>query len=408
MMKAVLVIADGLGGRITDYNGKTCLEAADTPNLDHLAKIGINGLLDPIEHGVRPGSDTAHLSIFGYDPKEVYTGRGVFEALGIGMDVRDGDICFRANLATVDDELRVVDRRAGRINEGLDEIEKAINSVEVDDVEIIYKSSVEHRGALIIRGEGLSYRITDTDPHKTGKKVLRAKAIERAVSAEKTAAIVNEFTKKVHDVLKDLEINRKRMKEGKAPANIVLLRGASIKPDIKPLKEIYGIEGSAIAGGALYLGIAKAIGLKTIKPEGATGRKDSNLLSKVKTALGELESRDFVFIHFKGADSCAHDHDADAKIEFIEKIDNAIGYLLDNIDLEDAHIAFTGDHSTPIEYGDHTADPVPLVIAGKNVIPDDVERFNERDAMRGGLHRISGRVLPVLFGYCNFLDKFGA
>ncbi|HDI23763.1 MAG TPA: phosphoglycerate mutase, partial [Thermoplasmatales archaeon] len=133
------------------------------------------------------------------------------------------------------------------------------------------------------------------------------------------------------------------------------------------------------------------------------------LISKVKAALEELDKgKDFVFIHFKGADSCAHDHDAKSKIEFIEKIDQALGYLLENVDLDDIHIAFTGDHSTPIEFGDHTADPVPIIIAGRNVTPDDVKRFSERSAMKGGLGRISGRVIPILFGYCDWLEKFGA
>lgn len=408
-MKAILIIADGLGGRSTDYNGRTCLEAADTPNLDRLATIGINGLLDPIKPGVRPGSDTAHLSIFGYDPERIYTGRGVFEALGIGMEVKDGDICFRANLATVDNNLKVIDRRAGRINEGLKEIEEAINSIEIKDVKIIYRSSVEHRGALILRGGNLSHNITDADPHKVGLKVEKVKALTDDESARRTAEIVNEFIQRSHQILKNLPVNKRRERERKPPANIVLLRGASIKPKIKSLREIYGIEGSAIAGGALYLGIAKAIGLKTIKPEGATGRKDSDLISKVKAALEELDKgKDFVFIHFKGADSCAHDHDAKSKIEFIEKIDQALGYLLENVDLDDFHIAFTGDHSTPIEFGDHTADPVPIIIAGRNVTPDDVKRFSERSAMKGGLGRISGRVIPILFGYCDWLEKFGA
>lgn len=408
-MKAVLIIVDGLGGRPTDLDGRTCLEAADTPNLDELAEKGINGLLYPIKPGVRPGSDTAHLSIFGYDPEKVYTGRGIFEALGVGMDVRDGDICFRANLATVDEDLKVIDRRAGRINEGLEEIEEAINSIKMEDVEIIYKSSVEHRGALIIRGEGLSHHVSDVDPHKSNARIEEAKPLRNDESSKRTARIVNELTRRSFETLKDLRINRKRMKEGKMPANILLLRGASVKPRIKPVDELYGINGSAIAGGALYLGIARAIGLKAIKPEGATGRKDSNLIAKIDTALKELEEgKDFVFVHFKGADSCAHDRDARAKIEFIEKVDRAVSYLMENLDLKDVHICLTGDHSTPIEVGDHTADPVPIVIAGRNVVPDDVRRFDERSAMKGGLGRISGRVLPILFGYCDFLKKFGA
>ena len=166
-LKAILVIADGLGGRPTDYNGKTCLEAANTPNMDELAKRGATGLLDPIKPGVRPGSDTAHLSIFGYDPEKFYTGRGVFEALGIGMDVKKGDVCFRTNFATIDEDFVVKDRRAGRIREGSKELEEALKNLKPPepDVEVFFKSSTEHRGALVLRGKNLSNKITDVDPH---------------------------------------------------------------------------------------------------------------------------------------------------------------------------------------------------------------------------------------------------
>ena len=407
-MKAILVIADGLGGRPTDYNGKTCLEAANTPNLDELAKRGLTGLLDPIRPGVRPGSDTAHLSIFGYDPEKVYTGRGAFEALGIGMDVKDGDICFRANFATVDEDMVVLDRRAGRINEGIEELEKALRNLKHPDVEIFFKASTEHRGALIIRGENLSHQITDADPHETGVRIPEVRPMVRDESAMRTAKIVNEMVRESYNILKDVNVNKRRLKEKKPPANILLLRGASIKPDIPTMGSLYGIRGIAIAAGALYLGIAKAIGLKVKKAEGTTGRADSKIVNKAKLAVRELKNFDFVFIHVKGADSCAHDRNAKAKIGFIEKIDQMIGYLLDNLDMENTHIAFTGDHATPIEYGDHVADPVPIVFAGPNVIPDDIEEFNERAVMRGGLGRISGNVVPVLFGYCNWLKKFGA
>jgi 2,3-bisphosphoglycerate-independent phosphoglycerate mutase len=136
-VKGILVIADGLGGRPTDVNGKTCLEAARTPVLDDMARRGAQGLVDPIGPGIRPGSDTAHLSLLGYDPFEVYTGRGVFECLGIGMDVDEGDICFRANFATVeahDSGFVVTDRRAGRIESGQEELAAALNEIHLESV----------------------------------------------------------------------------------------------------------------------------------------------------------------------------------------------------------------------------------------------------------------------------------
>jgi len=410
-LKAVLVICDGLGGRPTDYNGKTCLEAANTPNIDELARRGITGLLDPIKPGVRPGSDTAHLSIFGYDPEKVYTGRGVFEALGIGMDVQDGDVCFRTNFATVDENFNILDRRAGRITEGTDELERALQSLKSSqpDVEVFFKASTEHRGAIVLRGHGLSGQITDADPHKTGVRMIRSEPLVDSEAARRTAEIVNELVEQSYHILKDLPINRKRESEGKLPANILLFRGAAVKPDIPSMEELYGIKGVGIAAGALYIGIARAIGLETKRAEETTGGADSKIINKAKLAVEELQNgKDFAFIHLKGADSCAHDHDAEAKIAYIEKVDEVIGYLLDNIDWDDTHLAFTGDHTTPVVYGDHVSDPVPVVFVGPNIMPDDVERFNERSVLKGGMGRISGRVVPILFGYCNWLKKYGA
>lgn len=408
-MKAVLIITDGLGGRPTDYKGKTCLEAAQTPNIDELARRGVTGLLDPIKPGVRPGSDTAHLSIFGYDPEKVYTGRGVFEALGIGMDVKDGDVCFRTNFATVDENLVVLDRRAGRITEGEKELEKALQNLKPSqpDVKVFFKASTEHRGALVLRGQGLSDKITDADPHKTGVKIVEAKPMDE--SAKKTAEIVNELVKQSYYILKDLPLNKKRKREGKLPANILLFRGAAAKPSIPSIEELYGVKGTAIAGGALYLGIAKALGMETKQAEGTTGGADSKIINKAKLAVKELQNgKDFIFIHLKGADSCAHDHDAEAKIKYIQKVDDVVGYLLNNLNWDETHLAFTGDHTTPIIYGDHVSDPVPIVFVGPNVTPDDVKEFNEKSVLKGGLGRISGRVVPILFGYCNWLKKYGS
>ncbi len=409
-MKGILVIADGLGGRPTDYDGKTCLQAAKTPNLDELARRGINGLLDPIAPGVRPGSDTAHLSIFGYDPYRDYPGRGVFEAVGIGLEVREGDVCFRANFATVDENFMVKDRRAGRIETGQAELERALQKIRLPsepNVKVLFKASTEHRGALVLRGADLSPAITEADPHDVGENVLVVRPTQDTPQAKRTATLVNELVRQSYQLLKDLPLNKERERQEKPPANILLLRGASGLPHLKTLPELYGTRGTVIAAGALYIGIGVLAGLEFKRAEGATGKLDSNLLSKVKLAVEELQSRDFVFVHMKGTDSAGHDHHAQAKIAFIEKIDEAIGYLLENLDWEETHLAFTGDHCTPIVYGDHTAEPVPLVIAGPSVIPDDVQAFDERGVMSGGLGRVSGNVVPMLAGYNDWLKKLG-
>lgn len=412
--KAVLFIADGLGGRPSDYNGKTCLEAADTPNLDRLADRGINGMLNPLGPGVRPGSDTAHLSLFGYDPEEVYSGRGIFEASGIGMKVQKNDVCFRTNFSTVDKEMEVKDRRAGRIQEGQEKLKEALqDGLELNrykDLEIIFETSTQHRGALILRGSKLSDKITGTDPHKTDVKVKKCKAVNGSKNVKRTAKIVNKITDRAHELLKDLDVNKDREERGKPPANALLLRGASTPPDIEPFQEKYGLEGVGIAAGALYLGVAKQIGLETRKPEGATGDLDSKIINKAKAAVKELEDgKDFAFIHVKGTDNAAHDHDAEAKKRVIEKIDRAVGYLIDKLDWKNTHLIFSGDHTTPIVYGDHTAEPIPILYRGREVRKDWVDRIGERSSVKGDLGFVNGQeVLPILFNYNNWLEKYGS
>ena len=408
-MKAILIIADGLGGRPTDVDGRTCLQAAETPNIDALAERGAVGLMDPIGPGVRPGSDVAHLSIFGYDPYNEYPGRGVFEAVGVGLDVQPGDVCFRTNFATVDDDFVVQDRRAGRIESGQADLEKALGRVDLgDDVQVIFKTSTEHRGALILRGDGLSAAITEADPHEPGQQVWEVRPTDHSAEAARTAELVNRLIRQSHEILNDLPLNRTREQDGKPPANVILPRGAAAAPHFQTLPEKYGIQGSVIGGGALYIGIGRLLGLEHRPVEGATGGLDTNLMNKADAAIEELQAKDFVFVHMKGTDSAGHDHNAAAKIDFIGRVDEAVGQIVDHLDWGETHLAFTGDHCTPIVYGDHTSEPVPIVFAGPNVIPDAVIAFCERTAQQGGLGRFSGRVIPIIAGYANWLKKYGA
>jgi len=412
-MKAILIIADGLGGRPTDMGGATCLERARTPNLDRLAEQGALGLMDPIAPGVRPGSDTSHLSIFGYDPFEVYTGRGAFEALGIGMEVRPGDICFRANFATVEERdgtLIVVDRRAGRLAEGK-ELEGAINEVSLADfgVSFSFRASTEHRGALVLRGKGLSAAVSDTDPHKVGVPVAEARPLDDSEDARRTAEILNAFSRRAYEALRDHPVNRRRAVEGKPPGNALLLRGAAVMPHLVPVTEAYGVRGICIAGGALYKGVARAAGLEVMEVPGATGDLKTDLSAKAKAALAALQQADFVFVHIKGTDNAGHDGDADAKRAFIERIDaEFFGPLLAGLDLAQVHICFSGDHTTSPAAMEHTADPVPVLFVGPAIRPDKTQAFTERAAGEGGLGRFSGRLVPQLLGYCDFGGKFGA
>jgi len=415
-MKGLLIIADGLGGRPTDLDGKTCLEAAETPVLDELAGRGAVGLVDPIGPGVRPGSDTAHLSLLGYDPYALYTGRGVYECLGIGMDVQAGDVCFRANLGTVektDEGFRLLDRRAGRIETGQEKLEAALSELRVtgiDRVDVAFRASTQHRGALLIRGPNLSRHASENDPHVTGKRIPDSvPTVEGDPGAVRTAAAINEITQRSYELLNDLPLNRARVEAGKPPANVVLLRGAADCPQIPSIESIYGVRSAVIAGGALYRGVALACGMDSIDVPGATGGLDTDLRAKADAAVEALSTYDVVFLHVKGTDNAGHDQDAEAKRGFIERIDRELfAPLAERLDWRETHLAFTGDHTTPIDYGDHTPEPVPVLFVGPNVCPDDVASFGERAAGRGGLGRFSGRVMPMVLGYCNRSPKFGS
>src|SRR2546427_9321709 len=215
--KILLVVLDGLGDRpIKGLGNKTPLQAAAREFLDWFAANGASGLVDPIAPGVCPGSDTSHLALLGYDPEAVYTGRGPFEAAGVGIDIKPGDVAFRCNFATVDLGWRIMDRRAGRIREGTDRLAASLDGMEIDDVTVLFRAGTEHRAALVLRGPGLSPEVSDTDPHDEGARVLSAKAT--ASDGESTARAVNEFMEESHKILRAHPVNVAREKAGQGLA----------------------------------------------------------------------------------------------------------------------------------------------------------------------------------------------
>lgn len=417
MLKAFLIVSDGMGDRPDKrLGGKTPLQSAKTPNLDRIAKIGCCGIMDTISPGIPPGSDTAHLAIFGYDPYKYYTGRGAFEALGVGIKVNPGDVAFRANFATLQENengLIIKDRRAGRsVPEG-DKLAKKLNEYElktVRDVKFRFEHSVEHRGVLVLSGHGLSYRVSDTDPHETEVLLQESKPLDDSEEALKTAKILNELSVAFHDILEDDPLNQERINRGDPPANGVLLRGAGILPDVTPLTEKYGISCSCVSAAALYRGVAAAVGMKLYKAPGDTATYETDEESMAKTALEILPENDLVFIHFKPTDNASHDGDPELKAKMIEKLDNMVGKLMEGIDLENEHyIILTADHTTPCSVREHTGEPVPLEIAGPGVRPDQTIAFSEIDCQGGGLGRLRGKdIMPIIMDYLGKTEKFGS
>lgn len=405
--KIVIVVMDGLGDRaVRELDYRTPLQVARKPNLDWFARNGTSGCMDIIGPGIRPGSDTSHLAILGYDPFTVYTGRGPFEAAGVGIVGKKGDIAFRCNFATVDSRMDVLDRRAGRIKEpDTAELVKALEGLEVNGFKAVVKEATEHRAVLLLSGKGLDPHVTDADPHAIARVQTSRPLVP---GAEPTADAVNEFVRRSYEILDAHPVNVRRRKDGLLPANILLPRGGGFFPDVEPFSKRHGLAGSCVAGVSLIKGICRVCGLEVVEAPGATGGLDTDMVSKARTALRELERKDFVLMNVKAADIVSHDGDARRKIEVIERLDSVAKVLREGLP-EGAAIAFCADHCTPVTRMDHSGDPVPLTIYSETSIKDRVNSYDEVSCASGGLGRIRGRdLLPILVDKVDRSEKFGA
>lgn len=372
-MKTVFVIFDGLADRpIRELGDKTPLEAANTPNLDYLAKNGTVGLMQPFQffNEKHPTSEGAHIGMFGY--KDYFLGRGPYEAAGINMPLYEGDVAFRVNFSTIKDGI-ITDRRAGRIKE-TEPLISALSNIEIKGVRFDIKRSNGHRAVLVLRGSNLSPDVFSNDPEKEGQAPFKIESA--SPKGEFTANLLNEYIDKAYKILNNLEFNKKR----KLPANYLLLRGAGQFRKIYPFKDKYGLEAACVAGGGLYKGIAKMIGMEVIEVPTATADIDTDLWDKFEAVQKALQKYDFVFLHIKGTDVCSHDGRYEDKKEFIEKADK---YFKDLLDVKDLQIVVTADHATPCELKEHSSDPVPILVYGKG--KDDVSHFSEKEVKNGKL-----------------------
>ncbi len=403
--KMLMLILDGIGDRsVKELGGKTPLEAAETPNLDKFAEEGQNGLMDTIAPGIRPGSDTGHLALLGYDPYQAYRGRGPFEAAGIGMDINLEDVAFRCNFATLE-EGKIVDRRAGRIKEKTDELAKVLQTIDLE-VDFKFEKAVEHRAVLVLKGEGLGGKVSDIDPHEVDTKFHQAEPLEDSAENKKTAEVLNDFVKKSIDVLSNHPVNRERKEKGKLPANIILPRGGGKVPKLENINSKHGLIAGAISGIPLVRGVCSLAGMNILQVKEATGGLDTDPKAVIDATVEALEEHDFMLVNIKGCDLSGHDGLPKEKIDFIEKIDSSLEPLYE---LEETYIALTGDHSTPVTIKDHSGDPLPLTIWGEDVRTDDIDAFNERACSRGSINRIKGKdLLNILKDLADRTEKFGA
>lgn len=382
--KIILISIDGLAdGPIPAFRNKTPLEFADTPNLDFLAKNGICGLVIPwVKKGEMPSSEDTHLAIFGYNPNKCNPGRGVLEALGIMKRVEPNLLCIRGNFSTVDEKMRIIDRRAGRINE-TESLIRSLNKIRLKNARIKVKKSFSYRVVVFARGRDLSPAISSNDPKRVGEIVRKIEAKNK--NAKKTADILNEFLEVAHSVLQNHPLNKRRIKEGKMPANYILLRGAGKFKKIESFYKRYGLKAGFIAGGVLYRGIGRYLGMKEIFVKNATGLADTNLFGKFEAARRSISRFDFIFLHIKPVDTFGEDGDYWGKKEYIEKIDSALSPLMD---LRNVMIVITGDHPTFSLKKSHWFAPNPILIFGTKE-KDNTQKFSERDCKRGVLGVIS-------------------
>ena len=385
--KILFVIADGLGG--IDYQGRgTELEAAQTPNLDQLAREGATGLIWPVAPGITPGSGPGHLALFGYDSVEHNIGRGVLTALGVDFDLKPADVATRGNFCTVNDEGEVTDRRAGRIDAGeCERLVKKLKDIKIDGAEIVVEPVREHRFLLVLRGnEEFGAAVNDTDPQRTGARPSEPQA--RDDRSRPTARAVSAFVEHAREILAD-----------ESSANMVLLRGFDRLPRLPSLAKRYGLNGCALAGYPMYRGISRLLGMEVVEC-------GPDLDGEIDALEAAWKDHDFLFLHFKDTDSRGEDGDFDGKVAAIEELDRAIPRLLR---LKPDVIAVTGDHSTPSALASHSWHPVPLLLSAATCRMDGVKTFGETACASGGLGQLPARELMTLaLAHAGRLRKFGA
>ncbi|KAG9448680.1 hypothetical protein H6P81_008645 [Aristolochia fimbriata] len=395
--RIAFVLIDGVGDvSLPRFGHRTTLQVAKTPNLDAIASAGVNGLMDPVEAGLACGSDTAHLSLLGYDPRVYYRGRGAFESMGAGLAMSPGDIAFKSNFATLDKKTGIVtSRRADRHFEEEGPILcRALDGLKLPsfpEYEVRVRYATEHRCGVVVKGPNLSGNISGTDPLKDNRLLLKAEALDDAMEAKHTAAVVNELSKEISRILVSHPINIKRAEEGKNIANVVLLRGCGIRIEVLSFEHKHGLRPCMVAPTKIIAGLGLSLGIDILEAPGATGDYRTLLTSKataIANALsapkqpcprvfvpGEDEYKagcpdgyDFGFLHIKAIDDAGHDKASIFKVKALEAVDKTIGQLAKLLWQEEAAGGFqyslcvTGDHSTPVEYGDHSFEPVPFTL----------------------------------------------
>ncbi len=391
--KMVLIVMDGVGDIATKQTSYlTPLEAAYTPHLDALSKDSAQGRMIPVAPGITPGSGPGHLGLFGYDPLEFEVGRGVIEALGLGLELKGGDVAARANFCTLNPKGLVTDRRAGRIpTEKCEELCALLASKikKIGDTQVIIKAGKEHRFVVIFRGKGLEGPLTDSDPNREGLPISTIKPTNaKSLKQKKAAKLIAGFYKAALPLLAKQQ-----------PANGFLMRGIAHQPDIPTFEERYQMRPAALAVYPMYKGLAQLVGMKKI--EGP-----QTIREQFERYVAEHANYDYFFIHYKYTDKYGEDGNFAAKKKAIEELDAALPVLLQK---KPDVLVITGDHSTPCAMKGHSWHPQPVLIHSANSGSDKLDRFTETGANLGSLGVFDAKYLIRLMqANAKMFDKFGA
>ena len=404
----IYVLLDGVGDLPhPDLDGKTPLEAANTPTLDKIASNGAIGEVISVGKGIAPESDIAVFNMLGYKFNHAeYVGRGVIEAIGIGIDFKDGDLALRGNYSTLNEEGVIIDRRAGRNIEKEDadgiakEIEEKIK-LSSPDTSVVVSPTIGHRVTVRIRTNSqLSSKITNTDPAYSNiggmgvakavgdfLKIEKCLPLEDTKESKFTANLVNEFSENAIKIMKDSEINKKRKMQNKKQLSCILLRDAGNRyPDVIPINEKYGMNFSCIVDMPVELGISEVLKMKAFEAGGLTDYEE-----KAKVAAKAMETQNSIYVHLKGPDEFGHDGDAIGKMKNIEEIDQRFfKTLVENIDSSKVAIVISADHSTPCINKGHSDDPVPVLVSGDFIKNDGTTRMTEQQAKKGSIGLLQG------------------
>jgi 2,3-bisphosphoglycerate-independent phosphoglycerate mutase len=396
----LLLFVDGLADRpVRALAGRTPLQAARLPNFDRLAREGRSGLADPVAPGVVPDTASGSLAVFGQSPRAIK--RGPAEAIGAGLEPGPDDVGLRGNFATLDERGRIADRRAGRIRQGAAALAAALDDLPlpgspVDGVRVRVRAGTEHRLAILLQGPGLSSEVAGSDPGDgapTGPPLAPRPLDPDDPAAALTARVVAIFEQEARRVLADHPVNRDRRERGLPEANAVLTRGAGRIHRLLPLThDGVALRLACVSGDRTVLGLATCLGATAITGEAMTANLDTDLAAKFAAAREALGRHDLVVLHVKGADIAAHDRRPDLKLDFLERVDRLLGELVESYD-GPLRIAVAADHATVSEVGQHAADPVPVLMWGPGVAPDDVDAFDEQSAAAGGLQRFPLQLL---------------